>query len=126
MNNTNSSRLSRPRFYSAFILLSLFLTACANQNNRLYQWGSYENMVYESYHEAGKHSSQSQIIEMEKDLEKARAANKSLPPGHYAHLGYLYFQNGQLDKALTALQTEKTIFPESTIYMDRLIAQIKK
>ncbi|MFM2008619.1 MAG: hypothetical protein RIR02_569, partial [Pseudomonadota bacterium] len=99
---------------------------CANQNNRLYQWGSYENMVYESYHEAGKHSSQSQIIEMEKDLEKARAANKSLPPGHYAHLGYLYFQSGQLDKALTALQTEKTIFPESTIYMDRLIAQIKK
>ena len=83
-------------------------------------------MVYESYHEPGKYSSQSQIIEMEKDLEKARAANKSLPPGHYAYLGYLYFQSGQLDKALTALQTEKTIFPESAIYMDRLIAQIKK
>jgi hypothetical protein len=123
MNNTNSSR---SRFYLVFILLSLFLTACVNQNNRLYQWGSYENMVYESYHEPGKYSSQSQIIEMEKDLEKARAANKSLPPGHYAYLGYLYFQSGQLDKALTALQTEKTIFPESTIYMDRLIAQIKK
>ena len=123
MNNTNSSR---SRFYLVFILLSLFLTACANQNNRLYQWGSYENMVYESYHEPGKYSSQSQIIEMEKDLEKARAANKSIPPGHYAYLGYLYFQSGQLDKALTALQTEKTIFPESTIYMDRLIAQIKK
>lgn len=123
MNNTNSSR---SRFYLVFILLSLFLTACANQKNRLYQWGSYENMVYESYHEPGKYSSQSQIIEMEKDLEKARAANKSLPPGHYAYLGYLYFQSGQLDKALTALQTEKTIFPESTIYMDRLIAQIKK
>ena len=123
MNNTNSSR---SRFYLVFILLSLFLTACANQNNRLYQWGSYENMVYESYHEPGKYSSQSQIIKMEKDLEKARAANKSLPPGHYAYLGYLYFQSGQLDKALTALQTEKTIFPESTIYMDRLIAQIKK
>lgn len=123
MNNTNSLR---SRFYLVFILLSLFLTACANQNNRLYQWGSYENMVYESYHEPGKYSSQSQIIEMEKDLEKARAANKSLPPGHYAYLGYLYFQSGQLDKALTALQTEKTIFPESTIYMDRLIEQIKK
>jgi len=123
MNNTNSLR---SRFYLVFILLSLFLTACANQNNRLYQWGSYENMVYESYHEPGKYSSQSQIIEMEKDLEKARAANKSLPPGHYAYLGYLYFQSGQLDKALTALETEKTIFPESTIYMDRLIAQIKK
>jgi hypothetical protein len=102
------------------------MTACANQNRQLYHWGSYENLVYISYYEPGKHSSESQLIEMEKDLEKARAANKSLPPGHYAHLGYLYFQTGQLDKALTALQTEKTIFPESTIYMDRLIAQIKK
>ncbi len=123
MNNTNTSR---SRFYLAFIVLSLFLTACANPNRQLYHWGSYENMVYESYHEPGNHTSLSQIITMEKDLEKARAANKTLPPGHYAHLGYLYFQSGQLDKALTALQTEKTIFPESTIYMDRLIAQIKK
>lgn len=126
MNNTNSSLPSRSRLYLPLIVVSLLLTACANQNNRLYQWGSYENMVYESYHEPGKQSSESQIITMEKDLEKARAANKTLPPGHYAHLGYLYFQTGQLDKALTALQTEKTIFPESAIYMDRLISQIKK
>ena len=123
MNDTNSSR---SRFYLVFIALSLFLTACANQNRQLYHWGSYENMVYVSYYEPGKQSSESQIIEMEKDLEKARAANKTLPPGNYAHLGYLYFQTGQLDKALAAFQTEKTIFPESTIYMDRLIAQINK
>lgn len=126
MNNTPSFYPPRTRLYLALIGLSLLLTSCAYQNKQLYQWGSYENMVYESYHEPGKHTSLSQIIEMEKDLEKARAANKSLPPGHYAHLGYLYFQTGQLDKALTAFQTEKTIFPESAVYMDRLVSQIKK
>lgn len=115
-----------PGFYLAIILVSVVLTGCANQNKQLYQWGRYETIVYESYHEPGKHTSQSQITELEQDIEKARAVNKTLPPGHYAHLGYLYLQNGQLDKALTALQTEKTLFPESAIYMDRLIAQIKK
>jgi hypothetical protein len=48
-----------------------------------------------------------------------------VPPGYHAHLGFLYFQVGKPDQALQSLQTEKALFPESTVYMDRLIARIK-
>jgi hypothetical protein len=68
---------------------------------------------------------EAQITQLEEDYQKARAANKSVPPGYHAHLGFLYFQVGKPDQALQSLQTEKALFPESTVYMDRLIARIK-
>ena len=108
------------------LLAAMLATGCATQDRSLYQWGSYENQIYAMYAEGGKTSPQEQIGKLERDLEKARAANKALPPGFQAHLGYLYFQTGRLDQAVAAFETEKLLFPESRPYMDRLIAQAKK
>ncbi len=104
---------------------AILATGCASQNT-LYQWGSYENQIYAMYADGGKTSPQDQIGKLEKDLEQARAANKALPPGFQAHLGYLYFQIGRLDQAIASFETEKLLFPESRPYMDRLIAQAKR
>lgn len=107
------------------LMAAILATGCASQNT-LYQWGSYENQIYAMYADNGKTSPQDQIGKLESDLERARAANKSLPPGFQAHLGYLYYQTGSLDKAVAAFETEKLLFPESRPYMDRLIAQAKR
>lgn len=108
-------------------LASLFiLSACANQNHSLYQWGSYENQVYAMYSDANKVSSEEQILKLESDYQKTLSTNTSVPPGYHAHLGYLYYQSGKIDQALQSLQAEKTLFPESAVYMDRLIARIKQ
>ncbi len=107
------------------VLLAVVLaTGCATQHG-LYQWGSYEDQIYAMYSEPGKSSPQEQIQKLEGDVEKARAANKALPPGHHAHLGYLYFQTGRLDQAVAAFETEKLLFPESRPYMDRLITRAR-
>lgn len=108
------------------MLAAMLATGCATQNQGLYQWGSYEDQIYAMYSEGGKVSPQEQIAKLEENLEKARAANRSLPPGYHAHLGYLYFQTGLLDKAAAAFETEKLLFPESRSYMDRLIARAAK
>lgn len=106
------------------LLVAALATGCATQPG-LYQWGSYEDQIYAMYADGGKSSPQDQLIKLESDAEKARAANKPLPPGHHAHLGYLYFQTGRLDQAIAAFETEKLLFPESRPYMDRLIARAK-
>lgn len=106
------------------LVTALLASGCATQAG-LYHWGSYEDQVYAMYSAPGKVSPQEQLAKLEADVEKARAANRSLPPGHHAHLGYLYFQAGQLDKAVAAFETEKLLFPESRPYMDRLIARAK-
>lgn len=107
------------------LIAAILATGCATRNT-LYQWGNYENQIYAMYADSGKTSPQDQIAKLESDREQARAANKALPPGFQAHLGYLYFQTGKLDQAVAAFETEKLLFPESRPYMDRLIAQAKR
>lgn len=118
--------MKHQKFFISIFLSATVMSGCANQQPRLYQWGSYENQLYENYSNPGKFSAADQIIKLEQDIEKARAENKSVPPGYYAHLGYLYFQDNKTDKAMQSLLTEKTLFPESAIYIDRLISQAKK
>jgi len=49
-----------------------------------------------------------------------------MPPGWHAHLGYLYYELGQRDQARQELLTEKAEFPESKVFMDRLLANLQK
>jgi hypothetical protein len=67
-----------------------------------------------------------QIEKLERDYQKARAENKRVPPGFHAQLGYLYFQVGKLDAARQERETEKAEFPESAVFIDRLMANLKK
>ena len=98
------------------------LTGCAAP--KLYSWGSYEPMVYAMYATPDKATADIQIIKLEEDIQKARSKDQKLPPGFYAHLGYLYFQQGNAELAKRAFETEKSAFPESAVLMDRMIARL--
>ena len=104
--------------------VALLLTGCATPT--LYSWGHYEELIYATYAAPGKVSPEMQVEKLEQDYQKARAANKRMRPGCHAHLGYLYFQTGKLDQAQQEFQTEKAEFPESAVFMDRLLANLKK
>ncbi len=116
MKNTNYLFLA--------LLGTTIMTGCASKAG-LYQWGSYEEQVYAMYSDTGKVPIEEQVINLEKDYQVARSTNQPVPPGYHAHLGYLYFQLGKTDQALQSFVTEKTLFPESTVYMNRLIKRIK-
>ncbi|MDB6092262.1 MAG: lipoprotein [Gammaproteobacteria bacterium] len=101
------------------------LVGCATPPT-IYRWGSYEDVVYGSYSAPGSVAPQMQVEILEKDYQAARAANQRMPPGWHAHLGYLYFQLGKADQAHQELVTEKAQFPESSVFVDRLLANLKK
>jgi hypothetical protein len=65
-----------------------------------------------------------QIELLERDYQQARAANRPVPPGFHAHLGYLYYSIGRADQARQEFETEKANFPESAVLMDRLLARL--
>jgi len=111
---------------SAAAIALLTLSGCATRPLPLYQWGSYQTQVYAQYNDPGKVPVEAQIEALEADYQKARAANRPVPPGYHAHLGYLYFQKGQVEQAMQSFQTEKTLFPESATYMDFALKQAKK
>jgi hypothetical protein len=112
----------RAGFFS--VLLALF-TACASRPS-IYSWGQYENLIYNTYNDPGRSAPEMEIEKMEKDFQKARSQNKPVHPGFHAHLGYLYYQVGKVDGAGREFETEKAQFPESSVFMDQLLARLQK
>jgi|GEM_PF-168677 len=111
------------------IILSLLggglLTGCVNAPTTLYQWEGYQPQLYEYFKDQGK-GPEAQIGTLEEGLQKIRATGKSPPPGYHAHLGLLYSQIGKEDQVVQEFQTEKGLYPESTVYMDFLLKKLVK
>ncbi len=107
------------------MLVALLLGGCAT-HRELYAWGGYEDLIYVSYSAPDKLAPQDQIGKLEADYQEARASEAHLPPGWHAHLGYLYAQTGNVDKARQELLAEKTQFPESATFVDHLLTNLTK
>lgn len=105
-----------------FGALALLLAGCQTARP-LYYWGHYEPLSYQSYVAPEKAAPQLQIEKLKEDLEKAKAANLPAHPGLHAHLGYLYVQTGRVDLAQQEFEMEKKLFPESAVFMDRVLKQ---
>ncbi len=110
----------------AMLMLGAALVGCATPPKPMYAWGSYEQLIYSNHATPGAGDAQSQIASLEKDYQAARGANQRLPPGWHAQLGYLYYQIGKSDQARQEFMTEKAEFPESAVFVDRLIARLKQ
>jgi hypothetical protein len=101
---------------------ALVLGACATKP-ALYSWGPYENQVYAHFK---NESPEEQILILERHAQETQASGKQLPPGYRAHLGLLYAKVGREGEFFAALEQEKTFFPESAPYVDRLLLTVKK
>ncbi|HSU55273.1 MAG TPA: DUF4810 domain-containing protein [Candidatus Dormibacteraeota bacterium] len=106
------------------VVLLLASTGCSSPS--LYSWGHYEDVIYVSYNAPGKMPPERQVEILEADYQKARSANKPVPPGFHAHLGHLYFHLGKYDQARQEFETEKANFPESAVLMNRMLAGLSK
>jgi hypothetical protein len=105
-------------------VLLVLLTGCATPT--IYSWGQYENVIYAAYTTPDKMPVERQVELLEADYQKARSQNKPVPPGWHAHLGYLYYHLGKADQAKQEFETEKARFPESAVFMDRMLANLSK
>ena len=110
----------------ALLLLGcLGLTACVQPPKTMYNWGSYEDQIYSTYIDPGKIPVEKQIENMEASFQITNATAALTPPGFRAQLGFLYFQAGKLDQAARAFNGEKEAFPESAMFVDRMIARLQ-
>jgi hypothetical protein len=110
----------KPAWISGLLAMVL-LTGCTTD---LYYWGRYEDVIHYAYAHSDDWDSSGLIRLMEEDRARSLEAEKPLPPGWHAHLGLLYYTDGQPDSALQEFQTEKRQFPESGLFMDRLLGNV--
>ncbi|MBP0636719.1 DUF4810 domain-containing protein [Cupriavidus sp. AcVe19-6a] len=100
---------------------SILLAGCAGPQP-MYQWEGYQAQVYEYF--KGE-SREAQVTALEAGLQKIQAKGGAVPPGYHAQLGMLYLNLGKPDQMVSEFQTEKTLFPEATPYMDFLLRNVK-
>lgn len=110
--------------FVAVAALCVVLVGCQTARP-IYYWGAYEAQIYQGYSSPGKATPEQQIETLKADLEKAKAANLSAPPGLHAHLGFLYAQAGKADLAVQEFETEKRLFPESASLIDSMLKRSK-
>ena len=104
-----------------FILLSVCLVSGCATHSEMYYWGEYERLIHDAYVKPGSADPQTQIEKLSADLQKSEAMGKKPAPGIYAHLGFLYAVQGKDTQSKAAFMEERTLYPESRIFIDGMM-----
>lgn len=107
-------------FFSAVLL-----TSCtANQN--LYSWSNYEDASYTHLKNSTDESARELIKNYQKIIEKQKGTRQSVPPGIYADYGFILLQMNKTEEGKTMLQKEIESYPESKIFIDRILNMLEQ
>lgn len=106
------------------VLLGLLVASCANTVKPMYDYDNYSESFYAMKHEAGAGSEAEWLKSLERIIVKSEERGIRVPPGVFANLGYLSLLENDNEKATSYFESEKSIYPESKIFMDRLISRI--
>lgn len=104
------------------MIVAALLCGCATTNNNLYDWGGYDDVLYQSYKEPGKTAEHMQKLEAH--IQAMEQGRHKVAPGLYADLGTMYLQAGDKDKALANFRKERDAWPESATLMNAMIKNI--
>jgi hypothetical protein len=120
METGYSVKNTQHKYLPLWLAIPLLFAGCQGPKT-VYCWGHYESVVYDQYAKPEKASPELLAAQLEEDLHKAASANKPVPPGFHAQLGYLYAQSGRTDLAREQYELEKQMYPESAVFMDRFL-----
>jgi len=102
-------------------VLSL-IVGCASPS--LYQWGGYEQALYEGYKDPTK--MEALRVKLETHVAAMEKSQQKVAPGLYAELGTLYLQAGSPEKASINYAKERDAWPESRVLMTAMIKNLER
>jgi len=105
------------------LFTSLASGGCAPQS--MYYWGNYSNTLYHFRKDANDEARDKHMAELEAIVKGSNEHNQRVPPGVYCELGYMHAKKGNKSQAMELFTLEKTTYPESTHFVNRLVESIK-
>ena len=100
--------------------------SCSIGEKTLYSWDKYETAT----HTYAKDPSEKNLEDLfkcyDKIISKQNGVRKVVPPGIYAEKAYLMLGQGKKDEAISYLKQEIALYPESKLFIDKIIKQISK
>ena len=104
------------RFTAVSVGILLLLSGCVATTR--YDWGEYEKRLYSYY----KHPEDVETFTQELiSIIESGEEDGRVPPGIYAEYGYILYLSSKPLEAIQYYEKEKEQWPESAIFMDKMI-----
>ncbi len=103
----------------------MFLASCTTQKS-LYTWGHYDTTSYNYLKNADEKSIQAITEDYQRIIENQKGTRGVVPPGIYADYGFLLLQEGKKEEGKEMLMKEIALYPESKIFVERILKMIEK
>lgn len=104
------------------LVAGLGLAGCATP--RTYDWGKYDELLYQSYKDVTR--TEAMRVGLEQHLAALESRGQKVAPGLYAELGTLYLQAGDTTRAIELYAKERDAWPESKGLMEVMIASLER
>jgi len=108
--------------YSFLLLGIVLLSSGCVQVQAKYQWGGYEQALYDYYKTPAEIERYAE--ELADTISDGELEGK-VPPGIYAEFAYILMLQGDGKKAISYFEKEKKLWPESAQFMDLMIKNAK-
>lgn len=111
-----------------FLILSAFLmvcTGCAPKPTPTYYFGKSAAALYASKKEPTEENYLKLKQSLEEVIEQSGKSGIKVPPGVYAHLGYLNLLQNKSNQASQYFIYEKQLYPEATVFMNKMINKVE-
>ena len=108
-------------------LVSLGLSSCSTTSPvKLYSWYGYDDAAYDYQKTSAPESRTRLLAEYEKMEQKQLETRQVVPPGFKAEYGYLLYKEGRTAEAIQKMKEEIAMYPESELYIGRIVKQLEK
>ncbi|GHV09560.1 lipoprotein [Bacteroidia bacterium] len=104
----------------------LLLTGCVTAPKPLYSWGDYQEKTYAYTKDATDKSLDDLLNTYQKLIDTQTGTRKTVPPGLCADYGYLLYKQGKTQEGLALLEKEIALYPESSVFIARIIKNLQK
>lgn len=108
-------------YFLLLVFLSLAFSGCTQG---IYNWNGYDDAMYQYY--KAPEGKEKFIEKLATIIALGEGTNtNNVPPGIYAEYGYMQYESGNYKEAIKNFQKEHDRWPESRIFMSKMIRNSK-
>lgn len=106
------------------LALVFLFTGCARKEP-MYYFGHSSETLYSHKKEPTDETFMQMKQSLEDVIEYSELNGIEIAPGTFANIGYLDLLENKPDQAIAYFKKEKQLYPEATIFMDRMIQKVE-
>lgn len=117
----------RKKLFALMPLAALALASCSSTKSyNLYSWHNYEDASYTYQKRLTEEAQNSLLAEYGRMAANQKATRAVVPPGFKAEYGYLLYKSGKQAEGISMMKEEIALYPESEVYIGKIIKQLEK